>query len=58
LFVFLTAKSQGRKGFNLLFFPKNHYFGCLAPIAAASFCGGVRHKKYSGKREPKWAENT
>ena len=26
-------------------------FCFLAPIEAASFCGAVRHKTYSGKRE-------
>jgi hypothetical protein len=33
---------------------KNSQFWLLAPIEAVSFWGGVRPKRYSGKREQYW----
>lgn len=29
----------------------------IAPIVVASFCAGVRHKRYSGKRDDCWLKN-
>jgi len=42
----------------IYFFQKITVFGSLAPIKAASFCGGVRYKRYSGKREPNLADKS
>jgi hypothetical protein len=49
----LTAINTKRQSLDWHFVFISSYFGIypLAPIEAASSCGGVRHKRYSDKRE-------